>query len=644
VLRRVATCVAALVLASAFIAFGTPGANATAESAPAWQQAIAALAVPGQGCFTASFPAVQWRSTACSRVHPKVPQRFGGSGSGRAESGAGTEQVGGCSDNSCDYAAQTAAPMTEADGTFPSVTCGASPCESGLFGNTGTAANNVYSLQLNTNYNLPATSSCSTAYIPSACTGWQQFIYDSKLKEIQVEPALLGYDNNCTGTFNSSDGAGNCYDENENATAVPQLTPQQLASESVKFSGQVGLVSGTLTDTVKLTISGATSYAATAPDSRVNLAGNWTESQFGLYGDRGGAEAKFVAGTDLKVNLVTHSGTTAAPQCVPFNSTGEYNNLYLQPAPTLGIGASPSMESEQNSNQPALPAACATARGIGDTHLETFNNLLYDFQSQGDFELVTTGPSSRTIGTAVTPSIFKPAAGFTVQERQVSGAPSWPNAAVNRAVAARVGTSDVAVCTAPARLEIDGRTVSLANGSKKALPDGASVALNGGVYLMRDGNGNFVQATVQSGSTPHVDVRVGLGQWPESIQGLLANAGNTDNAIESRSRIVLRAPFAFKQIYGLYGSSWLVPANQDLLSACNGKAGGVKYINPREPFYANNLPPKVAAAARAVCVADRVRVTSLLNACTVDVAVLGKQAATVYRALGAPAVWGLIGG
>jgi hypothetical protein len=276
--------------------------------------------------------------------------------------------------------------------------------------------------------------------------------------------------------------------------------------------------------------------------------------------------------------------------------------------------------------------------------LETFNNLLYDFQAQGDFELVTTSPSSRTTGTAVTPSIFKPAAGFTVQERQVSGAPSWPSAAVNRAVAARVGTSDVAVCAAPARLEIDGRTVNLANGSEKILPDGASVALNGDVYLMRDGNGNFVQATVQSGSTPHVDVRVGLGQWPEPIQGLLANAGNTDNAIESRSSIVLQAPFAFKEIYGLYGSSWLVPANQDLLSACNGKSGGVKYINPRAPFYADNLPPKVATAARAVCVADRVHATSLLNACTVDVAVVGKQAATVYRTLGAPAVWGVIGG
>jgi hypothetical protein len=65
---------------------------------------------------------------------------------------------------------------------------------------------------------------------------------------------------------------------------------------------------------------------------------------------------------------------------------------------------------------------------------------------------------------------------------------------------------------------------------------------------------------------------------------------------------------------------------------------------PRAPFYANALPPKVAAAARAVCVADRVHVTSLVNARTVDVAVLGRQAATVYPTLGAPAAWGLIGG
>ena len=120
-------------------------------------------------------------------------------------------------------------------------------------------------------------------------------------------------------------------------------------SDSVKFVGQVGLVNGTETDTVKMIVSG-TSSAATAADNLVNLAGNWTDAQFGLYGDRGGGEANFIAGTDMKVNLITHNGTTTAPQCVPFNSTGESNNLFLQPAPTLGTSPSPAMESDQNSN------------------------------------------------------------------------------------------------------------------------------------------------------------------------------------------------------------------------------------------------------------------------------------------------------
>jgi hypothetical protein len=642
VLRRMTSCVGALVLVSVSVGLGAPMANAAEVNTPAWQNAIAALPVPGQGCFTASFPAIQWQETTCSSVHPEVPQQFIGRGPDEDGVGAVPQQVAGCAGNSCDFAAQTVNSMTAAEGSFPSVTCASSPCESGLFGNAGTAGNNIYSLQLNTNFNLPATSSCSSALVPSACTGWQQFVYDSDLKEIQVEPALLGYDKTCTGTFNSSDGAGNCYDENENTASVPQLTPQQLMSDSVKFVGQVGLVNGIETDTVKLIVSG-TSSAATAADNLVNLAGNWKDAQFGLYGDRGGGEANFIAGTDLKVNLVTHSGTTAAPQCVPFNSTGESNNLFLQPAPTLTTGPSPAMESDQNSNQSTSPAACATANGIGDTHLDTFNKLLYDFQAQGDYELVGTGAPQPTTGIAGKPSIFKPVtAGFTVQERQVSGAPSWPNAAVNRAVAARVGTSNVAVCTAPTRLEINGGTVNLASGNEQFLPDGASVTLNGNVYLIQDGNGNSVQATVQPGATPHVDVTVGLGQWPEPVQGLLANAGNSNNAVESRTGTVFTAPFAFNAIYGIYGNSWLVPANQDLLSACNGNGGAVKHINPREPFYAKNLPLKFATLAREVCAKAGIEAAPVLNACMVDVAVLGVRGANVYRTLGTPAVWGLI--
>ena len=646
-----------LLLVSALAGFGPPSAVAatgSAPSMPAWQQAISKLQVPGQGCFRASYPAIRWQASTCSSVHPKTPQRFGGPEPSRQASGGAPQQVGG---PASDYVAVTTSPTTEADGSFPSVTCTASPgcqvTETGLYGNQGTAASNVYSIQLNSNDDLPAPPGCSSAADPSACVGWQQFVYDSKLKIIQVQPALIGYENACPGAFNTPDSSGNCYDENENSANVPLLTPEELSSDSVKLVGQANSV----TDTVKLIVSGQ-GYAATASDKTVNLAGNWIATQFGVYGDAGGGEAHFSAGTDLKVSVATHSGTTAAPLCLLESSyTAESNNLFLQPAPTLGTQPGPTMETDQNSSQPTSPAACAAAHGIGDTHLETFNKLLYDYQAQGDYDLVTTGapPPARAPGPAQAPGRAhasgpaqapSPAASasaprFTVQERQVSGAPSWPNASVNKAVAAQVGSSDVAVCTAPTRLEIDGSTVSLASGTRRVLPDGASVTVNGNVYLIRDGSGNTVQATVQSGSTPHVDVAVGLGKWPEPVQGLAANAGNSDNAIESRGGAVFTAPFAFGQLYGAYGRSWLLPKDQDLLSACNGRTDGVVSRNPAQPFYADNLPGRIRASARAACVTAGVRSAALLDACTIDVAVLGRQAVAVYRTLPAPAVWGV---
>jgi hypothetical protein len=120
---------------------------------------------------------------------------------------------------------------------------------------------------------------------------------------------------------------------------------------------------------------------------------DWKTAQFGIYGDRNGSEATFSTGTKLKVNLVTHSGTKNAPTCVPYNSTGESNNLFLQPAPTLMVGAAPSIQSEQDRSQPTMPAACATAKGYGEIHLDTFGcascskYLTYPFQATGDFQL-----------------------------------------------------------------------------------------------------------------------------------------------------------------------------------------------------------------------------------------------------------------
>jgi hypothetical protein len=255
----------------------------------------------------------------------------------------------------------------------------------------------------------------------------------------------------------------------------------------------------------------------------------------------------------------------------------------------------------------------------------TFRDLFYDFQASGDFQLARTGPD------------------FVVQARQVSGAPAWPNAAVNQAIATRVGTSHVAVCTAPTRLVVNNKTINLANGRQLNLPDGGDVSLNGNVYLIRSANGNSVRAEVNPGNPGWTNVSVGLNRWPnDGESGLLANAGDNVNAVESRGDggIVLTAPFDFGEFYRVYGDSWRLSADESLLSACGRR---VVSGDPQTLFYANNLPPSLAKRARAICLGSGVRAAPLLDACTVDVAVLrNRAAAKVYLSVPANVTLGKI--
>jgi len=60
-------------------------------------------------------------------------------------------------------------------------------------------------------------------------------------------------------------------------------------------------------------------------------------------------------------------------------------------------------------------------------------------------------------------------------------------------------------------------------------------------------------------------------------------------------------------------------------------------------MYADNLDPKVAEAAKVTCERAGVKAPALLDACTVDVAVLGTKAATqIYLHLSPNLTWGKI--
>jgi hypothetical protein len=609
---RVPRALVVMVIASLLTALG-PAIAASAAAAPQsvgtgkWQQAMAQLPLPAKGCFTGAYPKVEWQPARC-KTAPKTP--FEPAPPLPPGASPPPQLVGGAA-GATDYSAVVSGVLSSAMGSFDSESAGVT--ESGPVPTStgpGPSAPNTYSLQLNTQ--TFTTTACSSS---AACVGWEQFVYDSASNDVYIQFWLEHYDATCpsgwtTFTFPNNPSDIYCY-TNSQTVSLTVATPSAGSLSSVSLTGKAP-VGGT--DAVVMTVGGTAVGTATNPDSTLNLGKSWNTAEFGVFGDGWGSEASFSAGTDLKVRVTTHSGTRSAPSCVLESFTGETNSLSLAAAPAIGTAASPAMVSDQNAS-PGTAASCATASGIGDTHLTTFRDLLYDFQAAGDFELATTGP------------------GFVVQARQVSGAPTWPNAAVNQAIAARVGPSVVAVCTAPNRLVINKKVTHLANGGQLRLPGGGAVSLSGNVYLIRAANGDSVHATVNPGSPSWINVSVGLHRWPVAESGLLANAGTNALAIESRGGTVLTAPFPFNEFYGVYGNSWRVPASESLLSPCGGK---VVSGNPATVFYAGNLPPGLAKEARTICLQSGVRAASLLDACTVDVAVLrSKAAARAY--LGEPA-------
>jgi hypothetical protein len=257
-------------------------------------------------------------------------------------------------------------------------------------------------------------------------------------------------------------------------------------------------------------------------------------------------------------------------------------------------------------------ATCADATSVGDTHLTTFDGVYYDFQASGDFLLAQDGSD------------------FIVQARQASGAPTWPNAAVNKAIATQMGKTRVAVYIEPTRLVIDGETTSLEDGKAILLPTGVQVSRKGNVYAISNERGDRVRATLNS---TWIDVKTGLGYSPRpSVVGLLGNPAGNSRSLVTSNGVVLTAPVLFRDLYRTYAESWQVPPRESLFT---GET--IQFGAPTKPFYSNDLPSKQANRARAACKAAGVKNPTFLESCTLDsVVVNDKTAASVFLQLPAP--------
>src|ERR1700674_495593 len=556
-----------------------------------WQRAMSQVPVPKKGRFNSSYPSLEWREVPCGQ-----PSKFPNPPSG----GPRPNVVG----NSNDITAVVPGPnISSATGSFDSVTPGVTI--SGPYGGNPNAAN-AFTLQINSQFFT--TPACGGVL---GCLGWQQFIYSQNQCGgpcVFMEYWLINFGPACPAGQPWIQAGNSCW-FNSASTPAPAVTAAQL--QGTTLTGTAGAAN----DTVVLTSPGGNANALAA-DNVVSLSQQWNTAEFNIFGDCCNAQTNFSAGTTVVTRTRVINGTNNPPTCVAQGFTAETNNLSFGPAAPAASGAGPAVIFTASSAGGA-PSNCAAATTIGDTHLTTFGGLLYDFQAAGDFLLAETGPA------------------FVVQTRQVSGKPTWPNATVNKAVAVQAGKHRVAICVEPSRVAIDGKSVSLRDGVSLQLPGGGDVLRRGNVYIVRGPSGDSIRAV---DNTKYIDVNVGLGRWPSNVRGLLANAGQGNNAIAMSNGTVLTRLFSYEALYGRFTEGWRVSAKDSMLSACGRETErGV----PKKLFFAKDLNPQLAQRTRAVCLKAGVKEGPLLDACTLDVAVIGSSiAAKVFATTPNPLVVG----
>ena len=586
-----------------------PPATTSAASEPsatereAWRKELMAAPRPATGCYTATYPERAWRSVPCKAPpnKPYFPQT-GGMTKPETVGGAGP-----------DFVASVAGHIRQAEGSFDSV--------------TGVTATPAYSLQLNTDFFQ--TSTCSG--LPNAgCRGWEQFVYESggtgfiQYWLIQIGPAgtqcPIPRGAHCVAGFVSSDGwcpftlgtsANPVFCAVNAASAVPAPATAATSLGQLKVHGSASGVGGATTDSMTVTVAG-TPFAANGDNRFPDLNTAWKEAEFNVFGNGGGSQAVFNSGASATVRVAVDSGASTGPGCDLRSFTAESTNLTLQNTPPAALsGSLPALVFAETDPAPSgATADCTDAVSLGDTHLTTFNGLHYDFQAAGDFLLAQSGHD------------------FVVQTRQASGAPTWPSADVNKAVATRMGGTTVAVCLAPTRLLVNGRVRVLVDHSSVFLPDDITVSRAGDLYVIQRLNGDSVRARLNHGSQPKydwIDVNVYLGDRSKipNVRGLLGNPDADRNLLGMADGTILKEPVSFEDLYHRYGASWRVPARESLLR----KDRKVEYGYPRAPFYANDLTKEQQERGREICTKAGVRQPAAMADCILDVTVLGTQRA-----------------
>jgi hypothetical protein len=570
-----------------------------------WHETMLKQPLPKNGTYEATYPNKEWKEVKYTITPPRYPMR--------PRHGQRPLTVG----NGNDCSAQAPSGLiSSATGSFDSVTGVTS--ESGQVNATGPAVANAYTLQLNTNF-FPSTIAGS----PAGCQGWEQFVFEndggtSTNSVAYIQYWLINYGTTAPPGTGWNQFGSDWYRNSNMYSVIPTQAITNLAN--LKLTGSVS----TNGDSWVFS-TGTTLYAGTG-DNSVKASAGWNIAEFCVVGDAGGGQANFNAGAKIVSRTQIIYDGTAPPICVAQGFTAETNNLSFGPTPPSASPPGPAIEVTESTSGGAT-SNCAAATSVGDTHLTTFNGLLYDFQASGDFVLAQ-GEHD-----------------FVVQTRQVSGKPNWPNAAVNSGVATQMGKTKVALGVGPTRLFIDGKNTNLVDGKTVSTADGVDISRRGNIYFITSPTGNSVRATVNtSPAMSWIDVLVGLDQCcaKSKAKGLLANAEGNVNKLASRDgKIILTNPFSFNDLYSRYGESWRVQPNESLLSVLGNE--NVEAANPSKLFDFSNLDAKLHERAREISKAAGVKDRALQDASSLDVAVLGdEKAAQAFVGMPAPIAVGKI--
>jgi hypothetical protein len=322
----------------------------TAAERETWRKALMKTPRPTNGCYTATYPERQWREVPCKTPPTKLFLP-------RTRGTTQLETVGG---SGPDFTATVTGAITQAEGSFDSV--------------TNVTATPAYSLQLNTDFFQ--TSTCSGSPNTSGCRGWEQFVYHSSSGAGVMQYWLINYgptgtmcptprSTQCDGTHVFTDGwcpitlgtsANPIYCVVNAAAAVPASPEPATSLGQLRVNGAAAGLNGAATDAMTVTV-GSTVTAKNGNNYFPDLGSKWGEAEFNVFGDCCNEQAVFNSGASAVPRVEVDSGSDAGPGCLLQSWTAESSNLTLQNTPpSASAGALPALVFGEN-----IPASSGRA-------------------------------------------------------------------------------------------------------------------------------------------------------------------------------------------------------------------------------------------------------------------------------------------